>query len=314
MNSIESFKIYFALRESFILAGKYLSVSLLLCSLALFLNYWLRFSRRLLFWFSFLVISACFASLIWFHFKINRIFLLPATQQQPVRFYLPFWIEGEKLFFWAFLFSLLLISRPDKKIEPWLYASLGALILSSLIFDQTFLNPLPSFNREVLETWQILKTASAYQAHQSLRQFGLRAKFFYNTIYMWIHPPLIFFSYAAFTYSFVASLYLLRRPAEKIEKVTYSFIKKGYLALTIGLLIGYPWAIFAWKNEPWWWSPKLNISLTMWLLYTAYLHLRIHPSYRNNFRWLTYLNFLSFSSLIFTYLTTYLIPGVHAYG
>ncbi len=314
MNSAASFQAYFTLRESFILLGKYFSVAFFLIGLILILNPWIKPYRRLIFWLSLSTLSVGFALLIWYHFKINQIFVLPTENQNAIRFYLPFWIEGEKLFFWSLTFSILLIFRPDKRIEPWLYFGLGVLVLSSLFFDKTFLNPLPSFNREVLEIWQTLKTSGASQAYGNLLQFGLRARFFYNTTYMWIHPPFIFFSYAAFTYSFIASFYLLRHLNKEIEEIIYSFIKVGYLALTIGLLVGYPWAIFAWKNEPWWWSPKLNISLMMWLLYTAYLHLRLHPNYRINLRWLTYLNLLSFSSLFLTYLTTYLIPGVHAYG
>lgn len=314
MNPITSFQTYFDLRESFIFWGKYLSASLFIASLILLFNFWLKPFRRLLFWLSILSLSACFASLVWYHFKINQILVLPIANKSTTRFYLPFWIEGEKLFFWAFLFSILLISRPNKKIESWLYFGLGVLVLSSLLFDQAFLNPLPSFNREVLETWQMAKNAETSQAYEYLLQFGFRAKYFYNTTYMWTHPPFIFFSYAAFFYSFIASLYLLHHLDEEVEKLIYSFIKIGYFALTVGLLVGYPWAVSAWKNEPWWWSPKLNISLMMWLLYTAYLHLRLHPNYRKNFRWLTCLNLLSFSSLFLTYLSTYLIPGVHAYG
>lgn len=314
MNSVLGFEKYFAFRANFIIWGKYLSIGLLLTGFILLLSPWIKVRHRFLFWLSFLFLSAGFVALVWYHFKINQILALPTANQTIIRFYLPFWVEGEKLFFWSFLFAILLARRPDKKIEPWLYSGLGVLLLSSLLFDRPFLNPLPSFNQEVSEVWQIIKTLPAPQTYEYLIQLGQRAKYFYNTSYMWTHPPLIFFSYAAFTYSFIASLCFFKQPDRKLEKIAYSLIKKGYLALTAGLLLGYPWAIFAWKNEPWWWSPKLNISLMMWLLYTSYLHLRLRPLHRKNFQWLTYLNLLSFSSLFLTYLTTYLIPGVHAYG
>lgn len=305
---------YFQLRENFIFWGKYYSFFLLLAGLSLLFLPLIRFRQRLFFWLSFLILSAGFLSLIWYHFQISQILVLQLPDQSSVRFHLPFWIEGEKLFFWSYVFSLLLVFKPNKKIENWLYFGLGILILFSLLFEHTFLNPLPSFHREVFELWQALKTITTSQASELLFQFGLRAKYFYNSSYMWTHPPLIFFSYAAFTYSFIAGLYLLFKSDSEVEKSAHLLIKIGYFALSAGLLLGFPWAITAWKNEPWWWSPKINVSLMMWLFYTSYLHLRLYPYRKNKPDWPTYLNLLSFISLLFTYLTTYLIPGVHSYA
>jgi ABC-type transport system involved in cytochrome c biogenesis permease subunit len=80
------------------------------------------------------------------------------------------------------------------------------------------------------------------------------------------------------------------------------------------MLIGYPWAVEAWQGQSWWWSAKINVSITMWLLYTAYLHARLYIGRRFTGRFSLILAIVSFLSLIFTYLTTYLIPGVHSYG
>ncbi len=313
MNLTANFQAYFRLREGFILWGKCFSFFLLLAGLALFFLPWLKLRKRPVFFLSLSIFTLGFISLIWYHLKISQILVLSSSGQNAVRFYLPFWIEGEKLFFWSYIFALLVAFFQEEKVETWLYSGLGILTLSSLFLEKTFLNPLPSFHQEVREAWQGLKILPASQASELIFQLGMRAKYFYNTSYMWTHPPLIFFSYAAFTYSFIAGIYLFFKPEKKVENLTYHLIKIGYLALTAGLLIGYPWAITAWKNEPWWWSPKVNVSLMMWLFYTSYLHLRLYPLGRRK-NVLNYLNLLSFCSLLLTYLTTYLIPGVHAYA
>ena len=201
-----------------------------------------------------------------------------------VRFYPPFWIENEKLFFWFFLSAILLLRvREGKSVSK-------IVLLVMLIFVIVFQNPsdpLPNLRRE-LEMFD-----PTY-----IRHYIARAAFFYNSPYMWIHPPLLFISYAFFLHSFSLSL------ANKNE---YDFAKSGYLFLTLGLIFGYPWAVEAW-GEDWWWDPKIAMSIMLWVIYTAYLHARIIGKYHRE------INVAGFFSLIATYLATYLLPGVHAYG
>ncbi len=60
------------------------------------------------------------------------------------------------------------------------------------------------------------------------------------------------------------------------ETTAYRWARLGYLPLTFGMLLGFPWALMAWQGEAWWWSGKVNMSIMMWLLYTAYLHARLY--------------------------------------
>ncbi|ADC65543.1 cytochrome c assembly protein [Ferroglobus placidus DSM 10642] len=201
-----------------------------------------------------------------------------------IRFYPPFWIENEKLFFWFFLSAVLLLKVREGKE----FSKIALLImLLFVIFVQNPSNPLPNLRRE-LELFN-----PAY-----IDYYAARAAYFYNSPYMWIHPPLLFLAYAYLLHSFALSL------AKKNE---YDFAKNGYLFLTLGLIFGYPWAIIAW-GENWWWDPKIAMSIMLWVIYTAYLHARIGGKFYRE------INLAGFGSLVATYLMTYLLPGVHGYG
>jgi cytochrome c biogenesis factor len=137
-------------------------------------------------------------------------------------------------------------------------------------------------------------------------------RFFYNTWYMWVHPPLLFLSYGAFVASFAATVLMIARRRSSFETTAYRWARLGYLPLTFGMLIGFPWAIMAWQGDSWWWSGKVNMSIMMWLLYTAYLHARLHLRARGMWRVVAALAVLSFVALVLTYLTTYIVPGAHS--
>ena len=101
-------------------------------------------------------------------------------------------------------------------------------------------------------------------------------QFYYNAWFMWVHPPLLFFSYGAFVISFVATLLMIRERHSAFETTAYRWARLGYLSLTAGMLLGFPWALMSWQGESWWWSGKVNMSIMMWVLYTAYLHARLY--------------------------------------
>ncbi len=82
--------------------------------------------------------------------------------------------------------------------------------------------------------------------------------------------------------------------------------------LTVGLLIGYPWAVDAWRGEPWWYDPKINVTLMMWVLYSAYLHSRLYIHRKGMWMATAVLGQLAFLGVVITYLTTYVIPGIHS--
>lgn len=263
------------------------------------------------------LLGLAYALLIYFHVQIYRaVEFTDSFTGLRSGIAAPLWIENEKLFFWAALFFLFVIFGPRK---PEAYRKtvlfVGAVfLLLTTAFDSPFNNPLPGLHSEITGFVAASESGDANQVYGSVQQISARAKYFYNTTYMWIHPPLLFISYGVFALSFFACFFMLRKKEQLLDKIAYDYAKFGYLLLTLGILLGYPWAVMAWKNEPWWWAPKINMSIMTWLLYSAYLHSRIYLQKRGMWSTTAILGLVAFAVLILTYLTTYAIPGTHSYG
>lgn len=271
--------------------------------------------------FSLIFFITSFILIIYFHLTIyNSVYLTANFLQTPIRIFPPLWIESEKIFFWTFLiilfsFPILFSIKNDlNKIKPICYV-IAAFLFASAFLDP-FSNPLPGLHSEITT---LESAANSWQTSSSISyimNFLYRIKYFYHSTYMWIHPPLLFISYALFSLAFPYHLLLMFNKDPRryfFEQFSYKLVALGYIFLTFGMLVGYPWAIEAWSNEAWWWSPKINVSIMMWLFYTAHLHARIfHKEWMKRFSFV--LGALSFASLIFTYTATYVMPGVHSYG
>jgi ABC-type transport system involved in cytochrome c biogenesis permease subunit len=96
------------------------------------------------------------------------------------------------------------------------------------------------------------------------------------------------------------------------EREAYAFAKIGYLFLTFGMLIGYPWALQAWGPN-WWWDPKIASSIMMWFLYSAYLHTRLYTHRRIMWFLSASLGIVCYLSLVFTYFMAWFFPGEHTF-
>ena len=123
---------------------------------------------------------------------------------------------------------------------------------------------------------------------------------------------MLFIAYATLVITAAACVYMLFKQDKIYDEIAYRYAKIGYLLLTIGMLIGYPWAVEAWKDSAWWWDPKISGSIMMWVLYTAYLHAHIYVGRAKMRRVTAGLGLVCFTSLIFTYLLTYIVPGIHS--
>ncbi len=311
--------LYLLARAQIIFLGKIVTPILLFLAFFLlvtvFLNRLKKYQRQAQLVLTLSLFSG-FLSLIWYHYQIYQLLPLrdPLSQELLGRFRVPLWIEGEKLYFWALCLAFFLLARLPETVKKLSLLSLSLIVLISLIWQNPFTQPLPLFHQEVTQAAQALQSGQLTIQLEAIGQLYGRLHYYYNTSYMWTHPPLLFLSYAAFTIAFISALLMLWKVESGIEKSCYWWTKLGYLPLTLGILIGYPWAILAWQNQPWWWAPKINVSLMMWVFYTAYLHSRLQLKRRGFWSLSANLNLLSFLSLLFTYLTTYLIPGVHSYG
>ena len=255
--------------------------------------------------------------LAWFHWQLYSLTPVvdPSTGHVTGHVAVSLWVEGERLYIWALMVALLgVVARKEReRILPGVMIAVAALASLGIATGQPFTNPLPGFLSQYSGYVQAMAGGGAaadgaWQGMEASRQF------FYNAWFMWVHPPLLFFSYGAFTLSFVATLQMVARRHSSFETAAYGWARLGYLPLTVGMLLGFPWALEAWTGTSWWWSGFVNMSIMMWMLYTAYLHARLYLRRQNMWRAVAALAILSFAVLVLTYLATYVVPGAHSYA
>jgi cytochrome c biogenesis factor len=252
----------------------------------------------------------------WFHLRLWQICQVvdPLSGTRTGSFAVPLWVESEKLYVWALILVVITLTlrRHRAELQPMLAIASAVLVAGAVLASHPFTAPLPDFlaqYRAYLETWIAGGPNAAYALAQGLE--GSR-RFYYNAWYMWVHPPLLFLSYGAFVASFAATMLMIVKRRSSYEQTAYRWARLGYLPLTLGMLLGFPWAILAWSGDSWWWSGKVNMSIMMWLLYTAYLHARLYLRPRGMWKLVAALAVISFLALVLTYITTYVVPGAHS--
>ena len=137
-----------------------------------------------------------------------------------------------------------------------------------------------------------------------------RMIYYYNAHYMWLHPPLLFVSYALVQMTFLTSILMFFTRAKGIEAYGYACAKWSFFFLTIGMLLGYPWALKAWGPN-WWWDPKIASSIMMWAVFSTYLHARLYLSKKGFWYILASLGVVCFVAVVFTFVASYIFPGEH---
>ena len=140
------------------------------------------------------------------------------------------------------------------------------------------------------------------------------------------HVSTAIIAYGAFGVSFVLSVIFLLRDRmkasgfldqhipnrEKLEMISYRSVSLGLLFLTFTIVTGAIWAERAWGSY-WSWDPKETWSLVTWIIYAAYLHLRIRRGWQG--RVAAVFAAVGFVCVIFTYNgVNTLLPGIHSYA
>jgi len=122
---------------------------------------------------------------------------------------------------------------------------------------------------------------------------------------------------------FANLLYLLllwRRPdlerhlpdADGLDRIIYKTVCIAFPLLTLMIAAGAYWANRAWGSY-WNWDPKETWAAITWMVYAAYLHMRITRGMRG--RIAAYFAVGGFAVVMFTFFgVTYLLPGLHAYA
>ncbi|GAB4341418.1 MAG: hypothetical protein Kow0089_15790 [Desulfobulbaceae bacterium] len=287
-----------------------------------------------------LVFLAGFVLICWFHYQVYLHLPLTLPQElaaylnrqlmvmnrgaayglplydpaSPPRYLLPLWLENEKYFFWFLCYAWMALVAHHRLDHPrlrgalHLFTALQAVILFA--WTDPFAAPLPKFF-ESLEPWFTM-SLSPGQRLGLFMQLYPKMVFYYNAEYMWFHPPLLFLSYACITITFVTSLFMLARREQAVEAMGYDYAKLGFFLLTLGMLLGYPWALKAWGPN-WWWDPKICSSIMMWAVYATYLHTRLFANKPFMWYFSSLLGIICFLAMIFTFVSSFFFPGEHTF-
>lgn len=140
------------------------------------------------------------------------------------------------------------------------------------------------------------------------------------------HVSSAIIAYGGFGVSFVLGIIFLMREymkdqsfldrhvpsREKLDLIAYRSVSLGLLFLSFCILTGAIWAERAWGSY-WSWDPKETWSLITWIIYAAYLHLRIRRGWKGKAA--AVFAVIGFIAVLFTYIgVNTLLPGIHSYA
>lgn len=140
------------------------------------------------------------------------------------------------------------------------------------------------------------------------------------------HVSSAIIAYGGFGVSFVLGIIFLMREymkdqsfldrhvpsREKLDLIAYRAVSLGLLFLSFCILTGAIWAERAWGSY-WSWDPKETWSLITWIIYAAYLHLRIRRGWKGKAA--AVFAVIGFIAVLFTYIgVNTLLPGIHSYA
>lgn len=150
-----------------------------------------------------------------------------------------------------------------------------------------------------------------------------------QSYWMKIHVPMNFVGYGAFAVACGAGMaYLVRERLElmrakasllavfpsldQLDQLAYKAVAIGFPAFTLATILGAAWAAEAWGGY-WSWDPKETWALIVWLVYGAYLHVRVSHGWKGHaLAWWTVAGFLV-TVFCFIGVNMYL-SGLHSYG
>lgn len=99
---------------------------------------------------------------------------------------------------------------------------------------------------------------------------------------------------------------------DAVDQTAYRMVAVGFPMLTLGIITGALWAQTAWGSY-WHWDPKESWALITWLVYAAYLHLRIVQGWRG--KWANRLLITGFLCVVVTYFgVNFLAESLHNYN
>jgi cytochrome c-type biogenesis protein CcsB len=150
-----------------------------------------------------------------------------------------------------------------------------------------------------------------------------------QSYWMKIHVPLNFIGYGAFAVACGAGMAWLVRDRlessggssrllaifptlDQLDQLAYKSIAVGFPAFTLATILGAVWAAEAWGGY-WSWDPKETWALIVWLVYGAYLHVRVSHGWSG--RTLAWWAVTGFLVTLFCFIGVNMyLSGLHSYG
>jgi cytochrome c-type biogenesis protein CcmF len=137
-----------------------------------------------------------------------------------------------------------------------------------------------------------------------------------QTVYMIVHPPIVFLGYAFLALAFVLVLAGMRTGEQNGEKLIKISTRLSWLFFTVGIALGGLWAyeVLGWGGY-WSWDPVETSSLLPWIALTVFFHLNRRAKNKDSFA-PEFTILLAFDALIFLSALTRggLLMSVHAYA
>ncbi len=205
-----------------------------------------------------------------------------------------------------------------RRLEPWVYLVMGAVLFFFLFVTKQVTNPFKLMDLKMrMHHAARLEIPIDSQGHL-LDGHGLNPQL--ENYWMAIHPPSLYLGFVGFTVPFafaIASL-ISREMGDYWIKITRRWTMVAWLFLTNGVILGGLWAyeMLGWGGY-WAWDPVENASFLPWLTGTAFLHSVMIQERRDMLKaWNVFLIMLTFfMTIIATYMTrSGVVNSVHAFS
>ncbi len=141
-----------------------------------------------------------------------------------------------------------------------------------------------------------------------------------NSLMLTLHVSFAVIAYGAACVSFGAAVLYLLHPVikrvklprlEVLDDIGYRAAVITFPLLTIMIVLGSVWANTAWGRY-WGWDPKETAALVTWLVYGAFLHVRVVRDWRG--RKAAWMLVLGFITVLFAYFGNHFFGGLHSYA
>ena len=142
-----------------------------------------------------------------------------------------------------------------------------------------------------------------------------------NNLLLTLHVGFAIIAYGAACVSFGAAVLYLLHPVlpkrlplprqDVLDDVGYRAAVVTFPLLTIMIVLGSVWANTAWGRY-WGWDPKETAALVTWLVYGAFLHVRVVRDWRG--RQAAWMLVIGFITVLFAYFGNHFFGGLHSYA